>query len=373
MKFVIFDVIIKKYRKLAVLAIILITSITHVVLTGCSSTSATDSDSANEAGVTEGNTDAGTRKIIATIFPEYDWVRELIKGTEESWELSLLLDNGVDMHSFQPSAKDIMEMSSCDLLIYVGGESDNWVRDVIPETSGEKEESSGDSLAVDSEDSEKNTTQTQSPPAMEAMSLMDILGDKARAEELKEGMAGDTDGENDEHVWLSLRNAKIFCQAIAEELSMLDPENAEIYNKNLNAYLEKLEELDGEYEKAVSEAPVKVLMFGDRFPFRYLVDDYGLDYYAAFAGCSAETEASFETVAFLSGKAKELGLDVILIIDGSDGKLAETICENTGNEDMKILTLDSIQSVTASDIEEGNSYLSIMESDLSVLKQALGL
>ncbi|MCR4656629.1 MAG: metal ABC transporter substrate-binding protein [Lachnospiraceae bacterium] len=329
--------------KRALFSNILLILIASVILIGCGTS--TDPDAGTGPG---GDALPGGKplRIMTTIFPEYDWVRELIKGTEENWELSILLDNGVDMHSFQPSAEDIMELSSSDVLIYVGGESDKWVKDAL-----------ADSLNKD----------------ISAISLMDILGDGARAEELKEGMTGDADGENDEHVWLSLRNAGVFCSAIAEELIRLDPDHMDIYRGNLEAYTDRLDKLDGEYKDAVSKAPLKVLMFCDRFPFRYFTEDYGLEYFAAFSGCSAETEASFETIAFLSDKAKELGIETLLIIDGSDGKIAETVSQNTGIKDMKILTMDSIQSVKTSDIGDGISYLSIMESNLSVLKQALGL
>ena len=158
---------------------------------------------------------------------------------------------------------------------------------------------------------------------------------------------------------------------MAEKLGTIDPENTADYTANANAYIEKLSTLDAEYQKTVEEAPQKTLLFGDRFPFRYLVDDYGLSYYAAFVGCSAETEASFETIAFLSGKVDELGLHTVLTIDGVQHEIAETVIQNTKEKNQTVLSMDSMQSVTAQEMESGITYLSIMEKNLDVLKSAL--
>ena len=286
--------------------------------------------------------------VVTTILPEYDWVLALTQDVApDALEVTLLVDDGVDLHSFQPAAKDIMDISTCDLFIYVGGESDGWVDDALKG-------------AVNQD--------------MVVISLLEVLGDQAKEEELKEGM--DTRGEEDEaeydeHVWLSLRNTALFCEVITKALAQLDYDNAAIYEKNLSAYQEKLSALDTSYEEAVSAANVKTLLFGDRFPFRYLIDDYGLDYYAAFAGCSAETEASFETVTFLARKVDELSLHSVMVIEGSDHRIAETIIQNTKAKDQTILTLNSMQSVTAQDREAGVTYLGIMEENLSVLREAL--
>ena len=288
-------------------------------------------------------------KIVTTIFPEYDWVRN-ITGSDEN--ITLLLDNGVDLHSYQPTAEDMLEISNCDLFIYVGGESDEWVDDALKSASN------------------KN---------MKVVNLMDVLGDKAYEEELKEGMQGEEEEEEgeeeaeyDEHVWLSLKNAKVFVRKIADELKALDPEKADTYEKNASDYISKLDDLDSGYEEVTGKASVKTLLFGDRFPFRYMTEDYGLDYFAAFIGCSAETEASFETIAFLSGKADELGLKYIFMIDNSDQKIAKTIIDNTQTKDAQILVLNSMQSTDKAAIDNGADYLTIMEENLNVLSTALG-
>lgn len=283
-------------------------------------------------------------KIVTTVFAEYDWVMNILGDNPAGAEVTMLLDNGADPHSFQPTVADIAKISSADLFIYVGGESDEWVADVLKE-------------AVN-----KN---------MLTINLIDVLGDQVKEEEVVEGMEGEADGALDEHIWLSLKNAEIIVGKIAESIESLDSNNADIYKQNAASYIDKLKTLDAKYAEAVENANTKTLLFADRFPFRYLVDDYGLDYYAAFGGCSAETEASFETVTFLAKKIDELSIKTVLTIDGSDSKIAETIVSNTVSKDQQILTLDSIQSVTKNDIKSGMTYLSIMESNLAMLKEAL--
>ena len=298
--------------------------------------------------------EAGKIRVVTTIFPIYDWVRE-IAGDTGNTEITLLLDSGVDLHSFQPSAQDILKVATCDLFIYVGGESDEWAEDALAE-------------AVN--------------PDMVVISLVEALGENAKAEEIVEGMEAEEEEEEgeegeeeepeiDEHVWLSLRNAQVFTSAIADALAQKDPANADSYRANAEAYGAKLAALDAAYAEAVDSAAHKTLLFGDRFPFRYLTDDYGLAYYAAFAGCSAETEASFETVIFLAKKTDELQLPAVLTIEGKDHRIAETIIGSTADKNRKLLTLNSMQGTTANDIEQGATYLKIMEDNLAVLKEAL--
>jgi zinc transport system substrate-binding protein len=210
------------------------------------------------------------------------------------------------------------------------------------------------------------------------INLLDVLGSSAREEELVEGMQAEEEAEEegeaeyDEHVWLSLRNAKQFTAEIARVIGELDPDHAAEYKGNADTYTASLDDLDSRYQEAVSGGRVSTLLFGDRFPFRYLTEDYGLDYYAAFAGCSAETEASFETIVYLAGKVNELGLKSICTIENSDQKIAQTIRDNTETKDQEIYAFDSLQSIKAEDIENGVTYLSLMENNLDVLKKALG-
>ena len=322
-----------------------------------------NSDNKQDSQSVSDNSDTKKLKIVTTIFPEYDWVRTIVGENADQLDLTMLLDNGVDLHSYQPSIDDILKISTCDMFIYVGGESDKWVDDALAQATNK------DMVVID---------------------LLDILGDKVKNEEIVEGMEHEHEDEDhdheedhdhdddhdheeelDEHVWLSLNNARIICDKITKSLKKLDSANADLYQSNLNVYKEKLSSLDDQYKAAVNESAVKTLLFGDRFPFRYMTDDYGLCYYAAFTGCSAETEASFETVIFLAGKIDEYNLKSILTIEGGDKKIAETIKNNTNTRDQKILTLNSMQGITSADISNGVTYLTVMTDNLNVLKDAL--
>ena len=335
--------------------------------------------------------------VVTTIFPIYDWVRQ-VAGDTGRVGLTMLLDSGVDLHSYQPTAADIMKVAACDVFIYVGGESDEWVEDALRE-------------AVN--------------PDMIVISLLDSLGDAVRMEEIVEGMEHGHDHdeddhehddhdhdedehdrdehdhdedehdhddhdhdedehdhdehdhdhehgeEADEHVWLSLRNAQLLVNTIALKLAGADPAHAEAYQANAAAYCEALSALDRQYAETVEQAAYRTILFGDRFPFRYLADDYSLAYYAAFSGCSAEVEASFQTIVFLAQKVDELGLPAVLTIEGTNRRIAETVIQATSGRNQKLLTLDSMQGVTAADVQAGATYLSIMQANLDVLKEAL--
>ena len=506
----------KKY-----LSIILMAAMALVCLSGCGNKT-TNAREIPSDGVAEDK----QLHIVTTIFPEYDWVKEILGDQVSNAEITMLLDNGVDLHSYQPTAEDIMKISNSDLFIYVGGESDEWVEgalqgavnkdmkvinlmDVLSDTvkaeeampgmQAEEDHNHGYSHFADSDVRDRSLSDWAGDwqsvyPYLEDGTLDGVMERKAEsgdktAEEYRtyyekgyktedenivingedntikfvkngvsaeavyqykgyqiydyesgsrgvryffEATSGDGDApkyvqfsdhgiapgkaehfhiyfgndgfdalseemenwptyypsdmtgdeiademleheekEYDEHVWLSLKNAKVLCTAIADELSELNPDNAELYKKNLDAYVEKLSNLDKEYQQTVDTSERNTLLFGDRFPFRYLVDDYGLSYYAAFAGCSAETEASFETITFLAGKVDELGLHNALTIEKSDQKIAQTIIKNTKEKNQKILTMDSMQSTTSENVSDGATYLSIMENNLEILKEAL--
>lgn len=294
--------------------------------------------------------DNGKFSVVTTIFPEYDWVSNITSGAGDV-ELTLLLDNGADLHSYQPTADDIIKISNCDMFIYVGGESDKWVDDALKG-------------AVNKD--------------MVVVNLLDLLGSKVKQEETVEGMQaekeegeGEDEAEYDEHVWLSLKNAASLCGQISDKLCEADPENKDLFSKNTEDYLKKLNELDAKYSSVREDAKYTTLLFADRFPFRYLTDDYKLNYYAAFTGCSAESEASFETVAFLAKKLSELKLPAVMTIDKSDKKIAKTVVETSDQKDTPILEMNSMQSVTEKDVFDGATYLGIMESNLEVLTKAI--
>ena len=500
----------------------------------------------------------GELKIVTTIFPEYDWVKTILGDKAENAELTLLLDNGVDLHSYQPTAEDIVKIKECDMFVYVGGESDEWVEDVLEASENKnmvvinlldvlgdsvKEEEIVEGMEHEHEHEHSKEVSTFEDSEVQDRELSDWEGDwqsayplvldgsldkawEHKAEEgdmtaaeykdyytkgyktdytaisihdnkisftdnkgnvtesaykyngfyiqnwstgtkaamyrfeaedkeagapiyiefndhiiepsdaehfhirmsnesydaivdpegnwptffdasfSPEGVCDEVIGhgkheddededdeehedadhedadheeheheegeeEKDEHVWLSLKNASVLCEEIATQLGTIDEANKDFYKSNYEAYKKELDDLDAEYQAAVEAGDKDTILFGDRFPFRYMVDDYGLKYYAAFAGCSAESEASFDTVIFLAGKVDELGLPAIMTIEGDDHKIAETVQENTKSKDQKILTLDSLQSTTSKDIENGTTYLSVMKSNLDVLKEAL--
>lgn len=319
------------------------------ILTGCTNQAEMPTVTATPVGPQAESAADEKIRIVTTIFPEYDWVREILGDKADSAEITMLLDNGVDLHSYQPTADDIIKISDCDLFVYVGGESDGWVEDALKSAANRDRK---------------------------VINLLEILGDSVKEEETVEGMQEEEEDhgekEYDEHVWLSLKNARTLVGAISAALQELDPHNKDTYAANADAYGQKLSALDAEYRKAVSAGTYKTLLFGDRFPFRYLVDDYGLSYYAAFAGCSAESEASFETVSFLARKVDEGKLPCVLTIEGKNHKIAETIVQNTAGKNQKILTMDSMQSTTSQDVAGGTTYLSLMEKNLDVLKEALG-
>ena len=501
------------------------------MLSGCANSSdvpTVSTTAAATAAPSQTEAPAKTKiSVVTTIFPEYDWVREILGDKADNAEIALLLDNGVDLHSYQPTADDIIKISDCDLFVYVGGESDEWVDEAL------KNATNKDMKVINLLDVLKDTVKTEAAkPGMQAeeghnhgyshfddsdvqdRTLFDWDGDwhsvypylqegildevmKRKAEngsktaeeyrayyetgyktdvsqitidaesrtmcfvkngvavkatyeykgyqiydyasgsrgvryffeatggdadapkfvqfsdhgigpgkaehfhiysgndgfdalsqemdnwptyyptdmsgsEIKEDMLEHEEKEYDEHVWLSLKNAETLVGAISDALQELDPDSKDTYAANAYAYVQKLSALDAEYRKAVSAGTYKTVLFGDRFPFRYLADDYGLNYYAAFAGCSAESEASFETISFLAKKVDELKLPCVLTIEGAQHKIAETIVKNTAEKNLKVLTMDSMQSTTSQDVANGTTYLSVMEKNLDVLKEALG-
>ena len=302
--------------------------------------------------------------IVTTIFPEYDWVRAVLGDKADNAEVTMLLDNGIDLHSYQPTADDIVKISDCDLFLYVGGESDGWVDDALKNATNKNMkvinllDVLGDSVKTeevvegmqetehDHDHDHSKEVSTFEDDEVQDRSLSDWAGDfpaDMTGEEICEHMEGhdhdedkdheheegeehEHEEEKDEHVWLSLKNAEVLVNAISKSLQELDPDNKDTYAANAAAYIEKLSALDGEYQAAVDAASYKTVVFGDRFPFRYLVDDYGLSYYAAFVGCSAETEASFETVSFLAKKVDELKLPCVLTIEGAQHKNCRNHC-----------------------------------------------
>jgi len=313
--------------------------------------------------------------IVATIYPQYDWLKNVLGDRLDAVNLKLLIKNGTDLHSYKPSAQDIAAIASADMVVYIGGESDEWIEKALKATPKD---------------------------GRVQVNLMEALGDRVKEEEVVEGMQAEEEHhhehgeeaeehehehhehaeehehehaeapENDEHIWLSLKNAELLVMNLADALSKVDTAHATEYHMNAALYIAKISALDAQYRAATDSASLKTILFGDRFPFRYLVDDYGIKYFAAFVGCSAESEASFETVAFLAGKMDSLALPAIFTIDGSNGKIARAILDaSKKSKDTPVLSLNSMQSVTDAQMQSGVDYLSIMQSNLEVLKKAI--
>lgn len=294
--------------------------------------------------------------VVTTTFPIYDWAREIVDTNRV--ELVLLQQSGADLHSYSPTADDIRKIATCDLFIYNGGESDGWVERALAQKMN---------------------------PRRRTLNLVEALGDAAKEEKTVEGMEhdhghdhdhhqghdhGHEEHELDEHVWLSLRSATTLVKAMADEFALADPANADSYRNSASAYAGRLSELDGEYARMAASAKRKTILVADRFPFRYLADDYGLEYFAAFAGCSAESEASFKTVMFLAKKVKELDLPAILVTESGNRKIADTVKRTSGKGGLKTLVLDSLQSVTG-DKARSLRYIDAMKRNLEVLGEAL--
>lgn len=313
-------------------AIILAVALVLTVLCSCSGK---DDNNKTSSG--------GKVNVITTIFPPYDFTRQ-IGGDKVN--VSMLLKPGMESHSFEPSPKDIVNIQNCDLFIYVGGESDEWVKTIL-ESDDKKP---GRIIALmDCVDTVEETT---------------VEGMTAEKEE------GEESGEKeyDEHVWTSPKNAIAISKKISSALQEIDPENKGVYETNTVNYSKELSKLDGEFREVVDSAKTKLLIFGDRFPFRYFTDEYGLGYFAAFPGCSAETEPSAATISFLIEKTKEKKIPAVFKIEFSNGKVAQTIADASG---AKVLMMHSCHNVDGESMEKGATYISLMEGNLKNLKEAL--
>lgn len=345
-----------------------------VLLAGCAGSNQSSSSSSAQ------NTSTTKHKVVCATFPAYDWVCQVIGEKKGDYEITYLMESGVDLHSYQPSVQDIAKIADADLFIYVGGESDGWAEDAIKNAKSEIRtvkmiDAVGDAL-VEEEHVEGMQEHEHAEAAEETHghATEDAHAHEVEHEHAHEATHEHNEAEEheyDEHVWLSLRNAQKIVSAIGKELATIDATNADLYTSNVKSYNQQLADLDARYTKAMQSAPKDTVVFADRFPFRYLVDDYKLKYFAAFAGCSAETEASFETVAFLAKKIDELGLNSVLVIEDSDQQIAKTVIQNTNSKNKQILVMDSLQSTKDSDVKAGKTYLGAMESNLNVLSEAL--
>lgn len=282
--------------------------------------------------------------IVCANFPEYDWVRNIIEGSE-SIDVWLLIDDGTDIHSFQPSVDDMLKVSNCDMFIYAGGENAKWMNELLDNAENEN------------------------------MTVIDML-DFPYAYVISTEHEHDEEYSDevhvyDEHVWLSLSNAKNVCRYIYECLVYMDETHKDLYEANYESYIARLTELDDAYEQAIEESKNKEIVFADRFPFVYMMDEYGISCKAAFSGCSTETDASFQTIVALSERVDELGLKNIVVLENSSTDVAKALMSNVKSKDLSTVEMNSMQSVSASDIDEGSTYLRYMEENLKSLIKAL--
>ena len=287
------------------------------------------------------SSDSDKLKIISTIFPGYDFARAIVL---DNGQVDMLVKPGVEIHTYDPSPRDIINIKSSDIFIYVGGESEEWVNDILGEI---------------------DTNKTKVIRLMDYVDLVD--------EELKEGMQADDDEsegdeEYDEHIWTSVRNSIKLVNAIYDAIVEKDSSNKSLYLENRDKYVSELTSLDNEISDIVSNSNRKVLVFGDRFPFRYFVLDYSLDYYAAFPGCSSDTEASIKTIKFLIDTVKEYNIPVIFKLEMSSGRQADTISSETG---AKVLQLHSAHNISIDEFNSGLTYVDIVKNNIKNLREAL--
>jgi len=323
--------IMKKISKILLVFVVAVFSI--VSLTGC------NKNKDNENKLT----------IVTTNFPSYDFARAVVKDNKDV-ELKMLLKPGAESHDFEPTPQDIIDIKNSDLFIYTGGESDEWISDILDDIDTDKTK------------------------VIKMMDLVDAL-----EEEIVEGMEDEEHEEEeehhdeeeveyDEHVWTSPVNAIKIVNALKGEVVSIDNDNKKVYEDSAKEYTDKLEKIDNEFKDIVKNAKRKEIIFGDRFPLRYFASEYNLKYYAAFPGCSAQTEASAKTISYLVDKVKEDKIPVVFHIELSNGKIAEAISKETG---AKVLEFNTAHNISQKDFDAGVTYVDIMEENTKVLKEAL--
>lgn len=338
------------------LAISLIVLLAITAFAGCQP----KSEAASEEQSTKVN-------VVTTNFPPYDFTRQI---AGDKADITMLVDPGAESHSFEPTPQDIITIQNCDIFIYSGGESEDWVNSILESVNTENimiiklldcVSAYAEEIKEGMEDEHEHEGEEHEGEVLEGEEEHEHVDGEAHEHE---------DGEivYDEHVWTSPQNAILIANVIRDGLCYADNANAEFYQTDAEAYTKQLSALDQEFRTLTENAKHKTLVFGDRFPFLYFTEAYDLDYWAAFPGCSTETEPSAATVAFLIDKVKADKIPVILKIELSNGNIAQTISEATG---AKVMTLNSCHNLSRDDFEAGVTYLSLMEENIKVLKEAL--
>lgn len=295
------------------------------------------------------NSDDGKINIVCTAFPQYDWTKSIVQDSENV-SLILLNTKGTDMHSFEPSADDIIKVAESDILIIVGGEGDKWALDAVSDN--------------------KKTTVISLISLLEKKQEHGVLAEHDHSESCKFSHE-DAHESADEHVWMSTRNAEFFILEICKVLYEKDPQNAGFYKENQQEIIGKLEKLDYDFSQAVGEYEHPVIVVADRFPFKYLTEDYGIECFAAFPGCSADTDASPDTIIKLSKAVDEHSLKYIAVTENTSGKTAQAVIDNTKDKNQQTVVIDSMQSVSLKDIENGATYIGIMKQNFEAMEKLL--
>lgn len=282
-------------------------------------------------------------KIVSTIFPQYDFARAI---TGDKGSLKMLIPPGGEAHTYEPTPQDIISIQEADVFLYIGGESDSWVDNIL------------------------DSVDTSKTKVVRLIDYVDTLQEET-AEGMQEENHSDEAGdepETDEHIWTSPKNAVKMVNAISNAICRADSQNDKYYKENTQSYVSKLDELDKSFSEIVKNGKRNEIIFGDRFPLIYFTKEYGLKYYAAFPGCASETEPSASTIAFLTDKVKEDKIPVVFKIELSSSAVADTIAGETGAE---VLTFYSCHNLSKDQFNSGETYLSMMTDNLTALKTAL--
>lgn len=285
------------------------------------------------------NSDSGKLKIISTVFPPYDLARQI---AGDNAEISILLPPGSEIHNYEPSAKDMIAIRNCDIFLYIGGENEQWAEKLI------------------------NSNDTENVTAVKLIDYVPTLVEDE--DEHDHDHDHEHEHETDEHIWTSPKNAQLMLSAVYDAICKVDPSDKQTYTKNKDAYAKQLSDLDNAYRSAVDNAKNKTIVLADKFPFRYLAHEYGLEFSAAFAACSDESEPGVSTMIKLTKTIKENNIPAVYYLEFSSTKIADTLCDETGATK---LMLHSCHNVSKQDIENNVSYVDLMKQNLENLKVAL--
>lgn len=285
------------------------------------------------------NSDSGKLKIISTVFPPYDLARQI---AGDNAEISILLPPGSEIHNYEPSAKDMIAIRNCDIFLYIGGENEQWAEKLI------------------------NSNDTENVTAVKLIDYVPTLSEDE--DEHDHDHEHEHEHETDEHIWTSPKNAQLMLSAVYDAICKVDPSDKQTYTKNKDAYAKQLSDLDNAYRSAVDNAKNKTIVLADKFPFRYLAHEYGLEFSAAFAACSDESEPGVSTMIKLTKTIKENNIPAVYYLEFSSTKIADTLCDETGATK---LMLHSCHNVSKQDIENNVSYVDLMKQNLENLKLTL--